>query len=47
MTQIAIDTCLGLIKLMFENHELVRVEQAQSKQGSGHIPKDVLQPVID
>ena len=37
MTQIVIDTSLGLIKLMFENHELVRVEQAQSKQGSGYI----------
>ena len=47
MTQIVIDTSLGLIKLMFKNHELVRVEQAQSKQGSGHIPRDVLQPVID
>ena len=47
MTQIVIDTSLGLIKLMFENHELVRVEQAQSKQRSGHIPQDVLQPVID
>ena len=32
---------------MFENHELVRVEQAQSKHRSGRIPQDVLQPVID
>ena len=47
MTQIVIDTSLGLIKLMFEIHELVRVEQTQSKQRSGHIPQDVLQPVID
>ena len=31
MTQIVIDTSLGLIKLMFENHELVRVEQSQIK----------------
>ena len=45
MTQIVIDTSLGLINLMFENHELVRVEQSQSKHRSGHIPQDVLQPV--
>ena len=47
MTQIVIDTSFGLIKLMFDNHELVRVEQAQSKQSRGHISNDVLQPVID
>ena len=47
MTQIVIDTSFGLIRLMFDNHELVRVEQAQSKQSSGRISKDVLQPVID
>lgn len=47
MTQIVVDTSLGLIKLMFENHQLVRVERSQSKQRSGHIPQDVLQPVID
>ena len=47
MTQIVIDTSFGLIKLMFDNHELVRVEQAQSKQSNGRISDDVLQPVID
>ena len=39
MTQIVIDTSFGLIKLMFDNHELVRVEQAQSKQSNGRISK--------
>jgi O-6-methylguanine DNA methyltransferase len=47
MTQIVIDTSFGLITLMFDNHELVRVEQAQSKQSIGRISNDVLQPVID
>jgi len=47
MTQIVIDTSFGLIKLMFDNHELIRVEKAQSKQSSGRISNDVLQPVID
>ena len=47
MTQIVIDTSFGLIKLIFDNHELVRVEQTQSKQSNGRISDDVLQPVID
>ena len=47
MTKIVIDTSFGLIKLMFDNHELVRVEQAQSKQSNGRISDDVLRPVID
>ena len=47
MTQIVIDTSFGLIKLMFNNHELVRVEKAQSKQSDGRISEDVLRPVID
>ena len=47
MTRIVINTSFGLIKLIFDNHELVRVGQAQSKQPSGRISSDVLQPIID
>ena len=46
MTQIVIDTSFGLIKLMFDNHELVRVEQANQNNKWAY-SNDVLQPVID
>jgi O-6-methylguanine DNA methyltransferase len=47
VTALTIDTSLGLIKLVFEDRKLTRVEQASSKEEGGQVPDEILKPVID
>ena len=47
MTAVTIESSLGLIRLVFEDRVLARVEQARSKEEGGHVPEDILKPVID
>jgi O-6-methylguanine DNA methyltransferase len=47
VTAVTIESSLGLIRLVFEDRVLVRVEQARSKEEGGRVPEDILKPVID
>lgn len=47
MTEATIESSFGLIRLIFKNRDLVRVEQAVSRAESGRIPDEVITPVID
>ena len=47
MTEVTIESSLGLIRLVFDGRELVRVEQANSKEKGGHVAEEILKPVID
>lgn len=47
MTEVTVESSLGLIRLVFDGRELVRVEQANSKEKGGHVAEEILKPVID
>lgn len=47
MTEVTVESSLGLIRLVFDGRELVRVEQANSKGEGGHVAEEILKPVID
>ena len=47
MTAVTIESSLGLIRLVFEDRVLARVEQARSKEEGGRVPEEILKPVID
>lgn len=47
MTEVTIESSLGLIRLVFDGRELVRVEQTNSKEEGGHVAEEILKPVID
>jgi O-6-methylguanine DNA methyltransferase len=47
VTAVTIESSLGLIRLVFEDRVLARVEQARSKEEGGRVPEDILKPVID
>ena len=47
MTEVTIESSLGLIRLVFDGRELVRVEHANSKEAGGHVAEEILKPVID
>ncbi len=47
MTEATIESSFGLIRLIFKNRDLVRVEQTISRSESGRIPDEVITPVID
>ena len=47
MTEVTIESSLGLIRLVFDGREIGRVEQANSKGEGGHVAEEILKPVID
>jgi O-6-methylguanine DNA methyltransferase len=47
VTAVTIESSLGLIRLVFENHMLTRVEQVSSEEEGGCVPEAILKPVID
>jgi O-6-methylguanine DNA methyltransferase len=47
VTAVTIESSLGLIRLVFEDRVLARVEQARSKEEGGRVPEEILKPVID
>ena len=47
MTAVTIESSLGLIRLVFEDRVLARVEQARSREEGGRVPEEILKPVID
>jgi len=47
VTEVTIESSLGLIRLVFDGRELVRVGQANSKEEGGHVAEEILKPVID
>ena len=47
MTTVTIESSLGLIRLVFDDRVLTRVEQARSKEEGGRVPEEILKPVID
>ena len=47
MTTVTIESSLGLIRLVFEDRVLARVEQARSKEEGGRVPEEILKPVVD
>jgi len=47
VTAVTIESSLGLIRLVFEDRVLARVEQARSKEEGGRVPEEILKPVVD
>jgi len=47
VTAVTIESSLGLIRLVFEDRVLARVEQARSREEGGRVPEEILKPVID
>jgi O-6-methylguanine DNA methyltransferase len=47
VTAVTIESSLGLIRLVFEDRVLTRVEQARSKEEGGRVPEEILKPVVD
>ena len=47
MTAVTIESSLGLIRLVFDDQVLTRVEQARSKEEGGCVPEEILKPVVD
>jgi O-6-methylguanine DNA methyltransferase len=47
VTAVTIESSLGLIRLVFEDRVLTRVEQASSKGEGERVPEEILKPVID